>query len=134
MVRTGLQLLPLDSIDAGIAKNPGQKASAHVSSVWVRNTDSLQALLHELVSASGVRPFKSHSPKIEYEILTPDRSDSRHQATSRTTRSIPSTVGTGSWRDKRNSSHSSITSSSSSRQSSKDAASAHTPTKPGMEP
>jgi hypothetical protein len=41
----------------------------------VRNTDGLQALLHELVSASGVRAFESHSPKIVYEILTRDRSD-----------------------------------------------------------
>src|ERR1035437_9840482 len=130
----GLQLLPLYSIDAGIAKNPGQKAGADVSSVWVRNTDGLRALLHDLVSASGVRPFKSHSPKIEYEILTSDRSDARHQATSRTTRSIPSRIGTGNWRDKRNSSHSSSTSSSSTRQSSKEAASAHTPSNPGMEP
>src|ERR1035437_3701463 len=33
VLQNGLQLLPLHSIDAGIAKNPGQKAGADVSSV-----------------------------------------------------------------------------------------------------
>ena len=68
------------------------------------------------------------------QVIAPDRSDSRHQATSRTTRSIPSAIGTGNWRDKRKSSHSSSTSSSSSRHSFSELASAHTPSNPGMEP
>src|ERR1035441_10034565 len=96
-------------------------------------TSAPDALLHDLVFASRVGAFKSHSPKIEKEVLASNRSDWCHQATSRTTRSIPSTIGTGSWRDKRNRSHSSSTSSSSPRHSSKELASAQTPSKPGME-
>jgi hypothetical protein len=70
------------------------------------STIKASTLLHDLVFASGVRPFESHSPKTRKEILAPDRSNSRHQATSRTTRSTPSRIGTGNWRDNRNSSHS----------------------------
>src|ERR1035441_8656637 len=106
-----------------------------MSALWgVGYTNGLQSLPHELVFAAGVGPFKSHPPKIEYEIQATDRAESRHQATSRTTRSMPSRIGTGNWRDKRKRSHSSSTSSSSSRQSSKETASAQTPSKPGMEP
>src|SRR5260221_5583427 len=98
------------------------------------NGNFLFFLHHVLVVSARIWSLKAQSPQVRNQVFAFNRTYMRHQATSPTDSSMPSTTGNGKLRETRNKIHPSSTSTNSSRHASSVSALAQTPSKPAISP
>ena len=73
-----LELFPLVAVDAGLAQNLGQEASADFAPVQVGDIQLELVFEHELVAPTRVRAIEPKLPQVANEIIALDRTKRGH--------------------------------------------------------